>query len=141
MGNFTAKLALPRYISKDGVLRKYVFDSELQCIGFARDWTYTSDGDVKIVVGAENESGSSPDFLIPFSQIEKIGQFIVLKTKKKSSWKLEKKPENTEESILEGTEISKSSNSKKREDKTENNLKYFTEIDEEKLDLLLKKKN
>jgi hypothetical protein len=50
MGDFTARLELPRFIPKEEILRKQVFDSEVVSLGRALDWTYTSDGEIKMIV-------------------------------------------------------------------------------------------
>ena len=81
MVDFTAKLELPEFIPKEKIIGKYVLDSEVRHIGIVEDWTYSSDGKVKMVVRTKNLAKKNPVVLIPFSHIEKVGQFVLLKTK------------------------------------------------------------
>ena len=82
MGNFIAKLELPRFIPKEQILGKQVFDSEVLCIGLVEDWTYSSEGEIKMVVKIESKDKSNSTVTIPFSHIERVGQFVLLKTKR-----------------------------------------------------------
>jgi len=70
MGDFTARLELPRFIPKEEILRKQVFDSEVVCLGRAMDWTYTSDGEIKMVV-RKRQGNDDLVTLVPFSHIER----------------------------------------------------------------------
>ena len=81
MGNFTAKLQLPKFIPKEQILGKDVFDSEVVSLGVVEDWTYSPDGEVKMVVLYKGESKKHSFILVPFSHIDRVGQFILLKTK------------------------------------------------------------
>ncbi len=79
MGNFKAHLELPRFNSKDEILGKEVFDSDLLYIGAVKDWTYSSDGTIKLVLKNDEKRIS---ILISFYYIEKVGAFIELKVKR-----------------------------------------------------------
>jgi len=81
-GSFTAKLELPRFIPKEEILGKEVFDSEILYVGSAKDWTYSSDGIIKMVIKAETSVDRAP-ILIPFYHIDRVGEFIMLKIKRK----------------------------------------------------------
>ena len=128
MGNFTAKLELPRFIPKEQILRKYVLDSEVVCIGLVEDWTYFSDGEIKMVVKPKNGAKKASNILVPFSHVDRVGQFILLKTKR----------ENIIENIKQQVE-SKDKNKRKKQGH-KNKLKQFDEIDEKILNQFLKKK-
>jgi sporulation protein YlmC with PRC-barrel domain len=80
MGNFTARLELPKFIPKEEIMRKRVFDSELLCLGRVQDWTYTPDGEIKMVV-KRKEKDDTLTTLVPFSHIEKVGDTVLLKTR------------------------------------------------------------
>ena len=80
MGDFTARLELPRFIPKEEILRKQVFDSEVVSLGRALDWTYTSDGEIKMIV-KKRQGNDNLITLVPFSHIERVGETILLKTK------------------------------------------------------------
>jgi len=81
MGDFTAKLELPEFIPKEMILGKYVLDSEVRKIGIIKDWTYSTDGKIKMIVKTRNLKNKTTIILIPFSHIERVGQFVLLKTK------------------------------------------------------------
>lgn len=117
MGDFTAKLELPQFIPKEQILGKYVFDSGIVCMGVVEDWTYSSDGEIKMVVRMKNAKNKCSTVLIPFSYIERVGQFILLKTKRE---KFGEDSGNQAKKMKEGN-------------------KYFNEIDEKKLNNLIKK--
>ena len=76
MVDFTARLELPEFIPKEKIIGKYVLDSEVRHIGIVEDWTYSSDGKIKMVVRTKNLAKKNPVVLIPFSHIEKVGQFV-----------------------------------------------------------------
>lgn len=76
MGNFKAQLELPRFISRDEILGKDVFDYNLLYVGRVADWTYDSDGTIKMVLRNDNNKIS---IIIPFYFIEKVGTYIELK--------------------------------------------------------------
>ena len=60
MVDFVARLDLPLFIPKEEILGKYVFDYDIVCIGIVKDWTYMSDGEVKMIVRRESKKyGSS----------------------------------------------------------------------------------
>ncbi|MEM2914933.1 MAG: hypothetical protein QXH91_06005 [Candidatus Bathyarchaeia archaeon] len=159
MGNFTAKLELPQFIPKEEILGKYVFDSEVVCIGLVEDWTYTPDGVVKMVVRVENGKNNGSTILIPFSYIDRGGQFVLLKAgrekflgnmgqntdKKDLKEEKERKPLNKELKHSDAAESPKQKIEDKDKKRQRRELlkgderKYFTEIDEEKLNQLLKK--
>jgi len=80
MGDFTARLELPRFIPKEEILKKQVFDSEVVSLGRAMDWTYTSDGVIKMIV-KKRQGNDNLITLVPFSHIERVGETILLKTK------------------------------------------------------------
>ena len=120
MRDFSAILELPMFIPKEQILGKYVFDSEVVCIGSVEDWTYSSDGVVKMVVHRENEANGTSTVLIPFNHIGRVGQFVLLRTRREEYIdKPSKRPEETGE--------------KKKEQKN-NEMKYFDRIDTRKLD-------
>ena len=81
MGGFTAKLELPEYIPKEEILRKQVFDAEIKFIGPVMDWTYSSDGTIKMVVRNEDDPTKIP-ILVPFFQIHTVGEHVILKVKR-----------------------------------------------------------
>lgn len=114
MGDFTAHLELPRFIPKEEIMKKQVFDSEVVCLGRVHDWTYLSDGEIKMIVKRREGTDTLVTF-VPFSHIERVGEFILLKTKG-DKYKVSKQraKENKEEK-----------SNKKREDEE---LKYFDEI-------------
>lgn len=78
---FTATLRLPRYIPKDSLLGKVVFDYDLERVGQVVDWTYTIEGNISLVVSGKDlskrvkEGGS---VFVPFEYIERVGRFILL---------------------------------------------------------------
>jgi len=133
MGDFAAKLELPRFIPKEEILGKYVFDSEVVCIGLVEDWTYSSDGEIKMVVKAKDGAKNSTVF-IPFYHIDRVGQFVLLKTKR----------ENFIEKLELEPKVEKGKKEEKKEEKNEppknEELRYFHEIDEKKINQLIKKK-
>jgi len=114
MGGFTAKLDLPTFIPREEILGKQVFDSEIVCIGSVKDWTYSSDGIIKMVVKRDDDAKKA-SLLIPFSYIDRVGEFIMLKIKRYEFEELKEE-------------------SKKEE------LKSFDKIDHKKLDELVKVK-
>ena len=81
MGCFSAKLELPEYFPKEEILNKKVFDAEIKFIGPVIDWTYSSDGTIKMIVKNEDDPTKVP-VLIPFFQIHTVGEHIILKVKK-----------------------------------------------------------
>ena len=76
MGKFKAQMELPRFVSKEEILEKEVFDSDLLYVGTVKDWTFTSDGIMKMVLKNDENKIS---ILVPFYYIEKIGAHIKLK--------------------------------------------------------------
>jgi len=44
------------------------------------DWTYTSDGEIKMIV-RKKQGGDNLITLVPFSHIERVGETILLKTR------------------------------------------------------------
>ncbi len=76
MGGFKAQLELPYFISKEEILGKDVFDYNLLYIGKVVDWTYASDGIIKMILKNDNIKIS---IMIPFYFIEKVGNFVELK--------------------------------------------------------------
>jgi len=151
MGGFTAKLDLPSFIPKERILGKYVFDSDVVCIGLVRDWTYSADGEIKMVVKPENAASKTSTILIPFYYIDKVGQFILLKTKSEKF--IEDIKKETEKEGVQNDELKRSEtmgNQKQetkgkgekegRKEKLKNGeLKYFDEIDKKKLNQFIKK--
>ncbi len=128
MVGFTAKLELPRFIPIEEILGKHVFDSGLVHVGITRDWTYSPDGQVKLVVQKDSGSKSSSIALIPFSHLDRVGQVILLKTSGV-------KYTMTSQGQAESEEVEK-----EREEAPENRkLKYADEIDQEKLNALIRK--
>jgi sporulation protein YlmC with PRC-barrel domain len=125
MGNFTAKLELPRFIPKEQILGKQVLDSEVLCIGLVEDWTYSSEGEIKMVVKIESEDKSNSTVTIPFSYIERVGQFVLLTTSRNQF--IEKLKEQTD---------SEGEKKVKKENLENNQSKYFNEIDEKKIERL-----
>ena len=125
MGNFIAKLELPRFIPKEQILGKQVFDSEVLCIGLVEDWTYSSEGEIKMVVRIESEDKSNSTVTIPFSYIERVGQFVLLKTKRNQF--IEKLKQQT---------YSEGEKKVKKENLENNQSKYFNELDKKKIDQL-----
>lgn len=78
---FTATLRLPKYIPKDSLLGKIVFDYDLERIGQVIDWTYTPEGNISLVVSGKDLGKSlkgGDRLLIPFEHIERVGKFILL---------------------------------------------------------------
>ncbi len=76
MGKFRAELELPRFILRDDILGKEVFDNNLLYVGKVADWDYSSDGIIKMILKNDNIKLS---IIIPFYFIEKVGNFIELK--------------------------------------------------------------
>ncbi len=128
MPGFTAKLELPEYIPKEQILGKHVFDSEVVYVGVVRDWTYSPDGQIKLVINTEGTDRKDGGILIPFSFISKVGQFILLKVSKS------KFGENVK---IEGRDAEKEEEYSKIRP---SEMKYFTEIDEKKLNAIIKRK-
>jgi len=116
MGDFTAHLELPRFIPKEEIMKKQVFDSEVVCLGRVHDWTYLSDGEIKMIVKRREGTDTLVTF-VPFSHIERVGEFILLKTKG-DKYKVSK------QRAREGKE---ERNSKKIEHEE---LKYFDEVED-----------
>jgi len=116
MGDFTAHLELPRFIPKEEIMKKQVFDSEVVCLGRVQDWTYLSDGEIKMIV-KRREGTDTLITMIPFSHIERVGEFILLKTKG-DKYKISKQ---------RGGEGKEDKSNKKREDEE---LKYFDEVED-----------
>jgi hypothetical protein len=77
---FTAKLKLPKYIPKDRILGRYVFDFDLERIGKAVDWTYTPEGQVVLIVSGKGVEGrlGAEDIHVPFEYIERASKIILL---------------------------------------------------------------
>ncbi len=123
MGNFTARLELPEFIPKEQILGKHVFDSEVVCMGLVEDWTYSRDGEITMVVKEKSKAKGTSTILIPFYEIDRVGQFILLKAKR------EKIMENHKKQIE-----NQGGNKKSKND----DLKYFNEIDEKEIDKLAK---
>lgn len=123
MGNFTARLELPEFIPKEQILGKHVFDSEVVCMGLVEDWTYSADGEINMVVKEKSKAKGTSAILIPFYEIDRVGQFILLRSKR------EKIIENQKRQVE-----NKGGNRKSKND----DLKYFDEIDEKKIDKLAK---
>lgn len=79
--SFRAKLVLPRYIPKEELLGKFVFDENLSRLGQTVDWTYSPDGRVSMVVGGGGFSQAlkrGERLLVPFECIKNASQFILL---------------------------------------------------------------
>ncbi|MCW4019646.1 MAG: hypothetical protein NWF14_00225 [Candidatus Bathyarchaeota archaeon] len=131
MTGFTARLELPRFIPKEQILGKHVYDSQVAHVGITNDWNYSSDGHVGIIVKIKNGKKTSTAF-IPFSQIDRVGEFILLKT---DGAKLQIDIKEAEEP--KKTELEKN---RKREKPKKTNSKYADEIDFEKLETILLKK-
>jgi sporulation protein YlmC with PRC-barrel domain len=81
MGDFTAKLELPAFIPKEQILGKRVLDSAVVDIESVRDWTYSSEGVIGMIVKTNNKAKDTSIF-VPFYQIERVGEYILLKIKK-----------------------------------------------------------
>lgn len=78
---FVATLRLPKYIPKEELLGKVVFDYELERIGQAIDWTYTPDGHIALIVTGRTlrERLKGQDRIsVPFEYIDRVGSFILL---------------------------------------------------------------
>ncbi|MFB0504038.1 MAG: hypothetical protein ACETWE_09410 [Candidatus Bathyarchaeia archaeon] len=99
MGNFIARLELPKFIPKEEIMRKRVFDSELLCLGRVLDWTYSPDGEIKMVV-KRRQGNDALITLIPFSHIEKVGETVLLKTRS-DTYEFTKQQEAAEEESSE----------------------------------------
>jgi len=151
MGSFTARLDLPGFIPKERILGKYVFASDVVCIGFVRDWTYSPDGEIKMVVKPENAPKNASTILIPFYHIDRVGQFILLRTKSERFME-EIKKETEKESVpnveLKPSEIigsqkqetkGKGEKEGKKEKLKNGELKHFDEFDKKKLNQFIKK--
>ncbi len=130
MAGFTAKLELPTFIPKEEILGKHVFDSGLVYLGLAKDWTYTSDGQIRVVVSSDHASKKNSVALIPFSHIDRVGQFILLRTSEEEFIEEREEPEEKEERASEKP--------RKEEAPKDQRLKYADEIDEEKLNAIIK---
>ena len=78
---FTATLSLPKYIPKDRLLGRVVFDYDLERIGQAVNWTYTPEGQISLIVSGDDlkERLKGDDtVLIPFRYIDRAGRVILL---------------------------------------------------------------
>ncbi len=131
MGNFAAKLELPRFIPKEEILGKHVLDSEVVYVGLVEDWTYSHDGIIKMVIKTKKETKTALTLLVPFSHIDRVGQFILLKTKMERF--VEHLPQPIGRHQMERTD-------EKEKTKKQDELKHFDELDKQKLDKLIKKK-
>lgn len=79
MGKFKANLKLPQFIPIERILGKTVFDSDLIYVGVVRDWTYSSDGTIKMVLRNQDNRVS---IMVPFYFIERVGDHILLKVER-----------------------------------------------------------
>ncbi len=131
MVDFVARLDLPLFIPKEEILGKYVFDYDIVCIGLVKDWTYMSDGEVKMIVRRKTKKDGSSTVLIPFNQIDRVGQFILLKTRRAI---FEEKPKEPPPSPIEKAP-------KPQQQQKNNELKSFDRIDPSKLDHVIGKKS
>lgn len=100
MDSFTAQFELPKFIPKEEIMGKRVFDSEVVYLGIVEDWTYASDGEIKMVV-KKREGTEILRALISFSHIDRVGQFILLK-KKGDEYKILKQQMKSKEKKKEG---------------------------------------
>lgn len=101
LGKFIAKSDLPRFIAKEEIMGKSVFDSELVYLGIVEDWTYGSDGKIRMVVNKKEEGKEISKVSIPFSHINKVGQCILLE-KKIDERKIAKRQEESRSKKKEG---------------------------------------
>ena len=76
MGKFKAKMELPRFVSKEEILGKDVYDSNLVYVGTAKDCDYTSDGTIEMILKSNSERIPT---LILLNQIDRVGDHILLK--------------------------------------------------------------
>lgn len=69
-----------RYFKKEEVLGKEVFDADARRVGYVKDWTYTPGERQRCVaiVVAEKKEGDEVG-VIPIDEIDRIGEFILLK--------------------------------------------------------------
>ncbi len=83
MGSLSASLKLLnfRFNPEEEIIGKRVYDCELIYIGLVKDWTYSPDRELRMVVKIGNKGEKNPTILIPFSDIDRVGQRILLKTK------------------------------------------------------------
>jgi sporulation protein YlmC with PRC-barrel domain len=78
---FEALLILPKYIPKNKIIGKHVFDYDLKRVGQAVDWTYTQEGEVSLIVsGLSNEDflTTNKNIFVPFRYIERAKKIIIL---------------------------------------------------------------
>ena len=121
-----ATLELPKYIPKEELLGKDVFDSEIEKVGRVRDWDYEPDGVIHLVV--DRDEGNPPkrkrpnarEVLIPFANVDRVGSFILLDAPLGSL--IQEEDEGEEEAREEGSEP-----------------KSFDEIDGEQFDRKMKR--
>jgi sporulation protein YlmC with PRC-barrel domain len=138
MVGFTAKLELPRFIPKEQILGKHVFDSELTHMGVANDWTYSFDGQVGIIVNMKKGKRKSSTAFVPLSKIDRVGEFILLKTKREKF--IEDAKDLEYERNVKKRQKSKDEKERKRDRLNKNGQKQADELDFERLDAILLKK-
>lgn len=81
VGNFIAQFELPKFIPWEEIIRKRVYDSQVAYIGIVEDWTYGSDGRIGMVV-RKKKGTDILRTLIPFSHIDRVGEYVMLKTER-----------------------------------------------------------
>ena len=131
--SFTAVLRLPKYIPKEKLMGKVVFDLDLNSMGKSIDWTYTPSGQISLIVSEVSEENPKhgDGILVPFEYIERVGDFILLSRPLSSIIPKEviaQSHETREESEPEVTKSSSENNGKKRGEKRK--LKSINDVDE-----------
>lgn len=135
---FTATLRLPKYIPKDNLLGKVVFDYDLERVGQIIDWTYTPEGIISLVVSRKKNPEEGDRVFIPFKYIERVGRFILLSEPMDSL--LPKNASMGKEDREEKEELGKTLKEKETRDKgkEKRELKGFDELEKEVLSNLIK---
>jgi sporulation protein YlmC with PRC-barrel domain len=144
---YTATLRLPKYYPKEEVLGKVVFDHELDRVGQAVDWTYTSSGTVSLVVSGRSLRGmlkEGDSLFVPFEYIDRVGNFILLSKpietlipKEVAIGKEELMEKVAIEKAFEGKFAKDAEKSGKNQKKEEKGLKSINELEKDVIDDLI----
>ncbi len=131
--SFTAVLRLPKYIPKEKLIGKVVFDLDLNSMGKSIDWTYTPSGQISLIVSdvSKQNPKNSDGILVPFEYIERVGDFILLSRPLSSMITKEvvNKSHETREELKPGAAKSSSENNEKKQ-KKKVKRKSISDVDE-----------
>ena len=76
MGKFKAQMELPRFVSKEEILGKEVYDADLLYMGTAKDCAWASDGIIRMIL---KDDDNKIAIIVPFHHIKEVGAYIKLK--------------------------------------------------------------